>query len=268
MLVDEPVFEPEVKRRSVSSYHALNEARQFRISQAFVNDMAGGDCKNTGAGIYEGDRAILEVINIVAVSDHPEEGGRERASEVQIHRRNIGVGPTIWRSQLERLGYKDMIHVTISLTRANRLAAERRPSPPHTAPSTASSARASNASSTRRLTGCASSCAGLTRASRMGAEAATHNRRRLGARIKSARSRPGTGVTQNERDAGVVPHAMYCPPLAVRVEPVMKPDSSAARNTTQRAISSGWPSRRTGICGRIAFSSTSFGTAITISVAM
>jgi hypothetical protein len=53
MLVDEPVFEPEVKRRSVSSYHALNEARQFRISQAFVNDMAGGDCKNTGAGIYE-----------------------------------------------------------------------------------------------------------------------------------------------------------------------------------------------------------------------
>ena len=63
-------------------------------------------------------------------------------------------------------------------------------------------------------------------------------------------------------------HAMYCPPLAVSVEPAMKPASSEARNSTQRAISSGSPRRRTGICGRIAFSNTSFGTAITISVAM
>ena len=60
----------------------------------------------------------------------------------------------------------------------------------------------------------------------------------------------------------------YCPPLAVSVEPVMKPASSAARKTTQRAISSGSPSRPTGICGRMFFSSTSFGTALTISVAI
>ena len=63
-------------------------------------------------------------------------------------------------------------------------------------------------------------------------------------------------------------HAIYCPPLALSVEPVMKPASSEARKTTQRAISSGWPSRRTGICGRIDFSSTSLGTAMTISVAI
>src|SRR5271165_3774796 len=62
--------------------------------------------------------------------------------------------------------------------------------------------------------------------------------------------------------------AMYMPPLADSVEPVMKPASSAARNTTQRAISSGSPRRRTGIWGRIALSRTSFGTAFTISVAI
>jgi hypothetical protein len=33
------------------------------------------------------------------------------------------------------------------------------------------------------------------------------------------------------------------------VEPVMKPASSEARKTTQRAISSGSPRRPTGICG-------------------
>ena len=46
----------------------------------------------------------------------------------------------------------------------------------------------------------------------------------------------------------------------------MKPASSLARNTTQRAISSGSPSRPTGICGRIFAFSTSSGTALTISV--
>ena len=40
--------------------------------------------------------------------------------------------------------------------------------------------------------------------------------------------------------------ARYCPPLAVSVEPVMKPASSDARNTTQRAISLGSPRRPTG----------------------
>ena len=63
-------------------------------------------------------------------------------------------------------------------------------------------------------------------------------------------------------------HTMYCPPLIVSVEPVMPPASSAARNTTARAISSGSPRRLTGISGRMLFSSTSFGTACTISVLM
>jgi hypothetical protein len=63
-------------------------------------------------------------------------------------------------------------------------------------------------------------------------------------------------------------HTMYCPPFTVRVDPVMKPASSAARKTTLRAISSGSPRRLTGISGRMLFSSTSFGTACTISVLM
>src|SRR5882762_6838668 len=62
------------------------------------------------------------------------------------------------------------------------------------------------------------------------------------------------------------PHTIYCPPLIDSVEPVMAPASSAARNTTARAISSGSPRRLTGISGRMLFSSTSFGTACTISV--
>jgi NADPH2:quinone reductase len=44
---------------------------------------------------------------------------------------------------------------------------------------------------------------------------------------------------------------------AILVEPVMKPASSEARNTTQRAISSGSPRRPTGICGMMRSASTS-----------
>ncbi len=96
--------------------------------------------------------------------------------------------------------------------------------------------------------------------------AATRNRCRLGARI-NPRIKCGDG--RDERRARPRrPHAMYCPPLAVSVDPVIKPDSSEARNTTQRAISSDVPSRRTGICGRITFSNTSAGTAAVMSVAM
>ena len=62
--------------------------------------------------------------------------------------------------------------------------------------------------------------------------------------------------------------AKYCPPFADSVEPVISPASSEARNTTQRAISSGSPRRPIGISGRMFFSSTSFGTACTISVLM
>ena len=64
------------------------------------------------------------------------------------------------------------------------------------------------------------------------------------------------------------PHAMYWPPLAVSVEPVMNPASSPARNTTQRATSSGSPNRPTGMSGMTLVFKTSSGTAMTISVAM
>ena len=47
--------------------------------------------------------------------------------------------------------------------------------------------------------------------------------------------------------------AKYCPPFAVRVEPVISPASSEARNTTQRAISSGSPRRPIGISRQYAF---------------
>ena len=90
------------------------------------------------------------------------------------------------------------------------------------------------------------------------------------------RHRPGTARTFPGRPAhrpapGGAPalaQAMYWPPLALSVEPVMNPASSLAKNATQRAISSGSPSRPTGICGRILALSTSAGTALTISVAM
>jgi hypothetical protein len=63
-------------------------------------------------------------------------------------------------------------------------------------------------------------------------------------------------------------HTMICPPLAVSVEPVMRPASSETRNRTQRATSSGSPRRPIGMSGRTDFSSTSLGIACTISVAM
>ena len=81
------------------------------------------------------------------------------------------------------------------------------------------------------------------RAVRAGAEG-------LGARIKAERQ------------------TMYWPPFAVSVEPVMKLASSEARKRTQRATSSGSPRRPSGTSGRMFFSSTSFGTALTMSVAM
>lgn len=57
-----------------------------------------------------------------------------------------------------------------------------------------------------------------------------------------------------------------CAPFALMVEPEMKPASSAARNTTQRAISSGSPRRPTGICGMMRSFSTFSSMARTISV--
>jgi hypothetical protein len=58
------------------------------------------------------------------------------------------------------------------------------------------------------------------------------------------------------------------PPFAEIVEPVMKPASSEARKTTQRAISSGSPRRPTGICGMMRSASTFSSIARTISVPM
>ena len=51
--------------------------------------------------------------------------------------------------------------------------------------------------------------------------------------------------------------SMNWPPLMVRVEPVIQPASSAARNVTQRATSSASPSRPTGICPTIDFITSS-----------
>ena len=64
------------------------------------------------------------------------------------------------------------------------------------------------------------------------------------------------------------PHVMYWSPLAEMVEPVMKPASSEARNTAQRAISSGSPRRPTGICGTMRSDRTLGSIARTISVPM
>lgn len=59
----------------------------------------------------------------------------------------------------------------------------------------------------------------------------------------------------------------YCPPLAVMVDPVMKPASSEARKTTQRPISAASPNRPVGICAMMD-SRTFSGTAMTMSVAI
>ena len=60
---------------------------------------------------------------------------------------------------------------------------------------------------------------------------------------------------------------MCCPPLMLSVDPVTNAASSEQRKDTPRAISSALPSRPTGILATI-FSSTSFGTAATMSVSM
>ena len=65
-------------------------------------------------------------------------------------------------------------------------------------------------------------------------------------------------------DCGPV-QAMCWPPFAAIVAPVMNPASSLARNATHFAISSGVPSRPTGICA-VMLSRTFSGMAATISV--
>jgi Cupin superfamily (DUF985) len=89
-----------------------------------------------------------------------------------------------------------------------------------------------------------------------------------GLRVRALRARAaGLGAVAGLK-ADPCTQMKYWPPFAVSVEPVMSPASSDARNTTQRAISSGSPSRPIGISGRTFFSSTSFGIAFTMSVAI
>ena len=57
----------------------------------------------------------------------------------------------------------------------------------------------------------------------------------------------GGGARRMDPALPAAHQTMNCPPLAERVEPVISPASSAARNTTQRAISSGSPRRPIGI---------------------
>lgn len=78
---------------------------------------------------------------------------------------------------------------------------------------------------------------------------------------------PPAGVAGPPEGAGRAGQTKNCPPLAEMVEPVMNPAWSETRKTTQRAISSGSPSRPVGIWAMID-SRTFSGTAITISVAM
>src|SRR5438874_12130882 len=80
-------------------------------------------------------------------------------------------------------------------------------------------------------------------------------------------SRLGVGVEDKLVGHGSSPALQYMcwPPLTDSVEPVMKSASSATRNSTVREMSSALPRRPTGIRATI-FSSTSFGTARTISV--
>ena len=75
------------------------------------------------------------------------------------------------------------------------------------------------------------------------------------------------GTLWFDRSGGVSAQTKNCAPFAEIVEPLMKPASSEARNTTQRAISSGSPRRPAGIWAMID-SRTFSGTAMTISVAM
>ncbi len=66
---------------------------------------------------------------------------------------------------------------------------------------------------------------------------------------------------------GEISQYICCPPLMDSVLPVMKPPSSATRNSTARAISSARPSRPTGMRATI-LASTSVGTAATMSVSI
>ncbi len=96
----------------------------------------------------------------------------------------------------------------------------------------------------------------------MAGQRVARRRARCGNQAKQSgarEARPGSLRRIAPRNDEEANQTMYCPPLMVSVEPVMAPESSAARNTTARAISSGSPRRLTGISGRMAFSRTSFG---------
>ena len=72
---------------------------------------------------------------------------------------------------------------------------------------------------------------------------------------------------ENGHQSVILRQYICWPPLMDRVDPVMKPASSATRKTTPRAISCACPSLPTGMRATI-FSSTCAGTADTISVSI
>jgi hypothetical protein len=75
-----------------------------------------------------------------------------------------------------------------------------------------------------------------------------------------------TGAGRDGRLPALRRQTKNWPPLALMVDPVMKPASSEARKATIRAISEGSPRRPTGICGMIRSFSTFSSMARTISV--
>src|SRR5205823_1231556 len=89
----------------------------------------------------------------------------------------------------------------------------------------------------------------------------------LPARLRAGDDRQRNTQSGNKYATREHPQYMCWPPLIDKVEPVMKPASSAIRNSTPRAISSALPSRPTGILATI-FSSTLAGTAETMSVSV
>ena len=106
-------------------------------------------------------------------------------------------------------------------------------------------------------------------------QGAAHSRRRDGRGIRHRISNGAATPTVAPMDrpapadlSGLSDQPKNCAPLALIVEPEMKPASSEARNTTQRAISSGSPRRPTGICGMMRSFSTFSSMARTISVPM
>ena len=106
---------------------------------------------------------------------------------------------------------------------------------------------------------------------RVGLQGGDRTGEKHGGQYGNKKSRhPGTLILPQEGKFGAgpeIPQVMYCPPFAVRVEPVMKAAASEHRKATRAPISSASPRRPAGMPDTI-FSRTASGTAETISVAI